>query len=465
MTETSHRQPRIVMPLRRSAGAVSSREGATIEGGAALLAKVVLAGTLPLFAQIFYYLNEYPPPYLLSKAWPFLTLPLAFYGIARLKLPLRFLYLAVLAYVIGFTPLMSIIQLGNDFIGALSTTIKAWPFSYYFSLSALLALLSVPAHSVRKICLGYGAATFILMILIFLAAPTSWYGENPEDSKLLLYDLERGYRVYMPMFFGMILLFWMGRSFVLKRNPVFLLGVLLAFVPLFLIYKQRTAIGAAALVVAYGMTMSLAPRVRRLVLGAGLVALAAGAIAIAAKSGLFSTVPKAVLADGLGDSLTVRSNSLRLAFGFLGDDPMRWLFGVGATTRFSSTTINDIFGNGQFYISDLGWIGVLFEYGATGVLLLASLHIWCFVMVFRFTDRSGDPFFLALSDYILFIIASSSVYSVMFTPGELAVTTALAVYLHRRRNEPAPRRPVPKARVRLGKRPGSGAVVVHGRVG
>jgi len=431
-------RPRVVMPLRRTAVAFSPAD-AGLNHGAVLFAKLVFAATLPLFAQVFYYLNEYPPPYLLSKGWPFLTLPLALYAMARMKLPVGGMFLVVLAYALGFTPLVSMIQLGNGFLDALTTTIKAWPFTYYFSLSAMLALLAVPATSIRKVVLAFGAATFVLMVLIYLAAPTSWYANNPADSKLLLYDLERGYRVYMPMFFGMILVFFLARSFILRRNVLFALAIALAFLPMLFIFKQRAAIAAAVVVVAYGMTMSLPPKARRIVFGAALLGMAAGIVFIAYKLGLFSGGSLDGAKDALGASLSVRQNSSALAFAFLGDDPMRWTFGVGATTRFSTTTLNDIFGNDQFFIADLGWIGVIFEYGVIGAALLAVLYIWCFIYVFRLTRDLADAFTLALADYVLYLLVSSAVYSVVFTPGELGVVMALIVHLDRqRRRTPCP---------------------------
>ncbi|MDI4666071.1 hypothetical protein K9U40_17340 [Xanthobacter autotrophicus] len=421
-------QRRVVIPLRRGATIAPGRDDGT--GGLATLA---FAATLPLFAQVFYYLNEYPAPYLLSKAWPFLTLPLALYGLVRLRLPAGRMFMVVLAYGLGFTPLVSVIQLGNGFLDALTTTVKAWPLTYYFSLSALLALLAVPPESIRKAVLGLGAATFFLMVIIYLVAPASWYADNPADSKLLLFDLERGYRVYMPMVFGMILVFFLSRSFVLRRNILYGLGVVLAFAPMLLIYKQRAAIAAALVVVAVGVTMSLPQRARRIVLGLGMAAGAVGLFLVGRKLGLLPGGGSGDAQDAFGASLAVRQHSSALAFAFLGDDPMRWIFGVGATTRFSTVTLNDIFGNDQFFIADLGWIGVVFEYGIIGAVLLAALHAWCFITAFRLTRGLDDPFALALCDYVLYLIVSSAVYSVVFTPGELGVVMALTVYLDRRR--------------------------------
>lgn len=434
---------RVYMPLRRTAGGyVPGARG--VDAGKGLAAKVVLIGVLPMFAQVFHYLNEYPVPYAFSKAWPFLTLPLALYGMARLELPLRSIFLLVLAYALSFTPFMSIVELGNGFFDALTTTIKAWPISYYFSLSVVLTLLAVPRESVRRIVLGYGLATYVVMVTMFLLAPKSWYSVSAAGGKLLMYELERGYRVFMPMFFGWIFLFWLTRTAVMRRSMLHGIGALSLFLPLFLVYKQRTAIAAGLAVTLFGLVTSLPKQLRRLAYGGALVVAAVGLFYIERKMGLISPVDSNALEESLGGSLTVRQNSLRQAFGFLGNDPMRWAFGVGATTRFSTVTLNDIFGNHQFFIADLGWVGVIFEYGVVGAGLLATLYISSIIYLQRRAWKNGgDPFELALADLPLYVLLSSAVYSVVFTPGETASVMALAVFMDRTRQAIATPMPPP----------------------
>ena len=158
------RQRRVVMPLRRSVGApIVEPRG---ERFPRLFTWTLLFSTLPLFAQTFYYLNEIPPPYLLSKAWPIITFPLTLYAMARMALPAKHIYLVLFAYTIGFTPLISMIQLGNAFLDALTTTVKIWPFTYYFGLSAMLYWIAVPGERVRRACLILGLGTFVLMVVM-----------------------------------------------------------------------------------------------------------------------------------------------------------------------------------------------------------------------------------------------------------------------------------------------------------
>lgn len=434
MTVTTPRR-RVFMPLRRTATGMP-RPAAAADPARLLFGKVVLICVLPMFAQTFHYMNEYPAPYFMSKGWPFLTMPLALYGMARLGLPVRGAFLLVLAYALGFTPFISILQLGNGFLDALTTTIKAWPISYYFSFSVVLAALAVPVLQVRRIIIGCGIATYAIMILLFLVAPKSWYSDSAAGGKLLMYELERGYRVYMPMFFGMILLFFLARTAVVRRSIFHAIAAASLFLPQIFVYKQRTAIAAAFVVTAFAVVSSLPQQLRRLAYGLGLVVAIAGLFVMARKLGLVGDSSGA-LEESLGGSLTVRQNSLRLAFAFLGENPMRWAFGVGATTRFSTVTLNDIFGNHQFFIADLGWVGVVFEYGFVGAGLLAALYISCLVYIYRIARTSGDPMTYAMGDLVLYVLMSSAVYSVVFTPGEMASATALAVYMDRRRRAEA----------------------------
>lgn len=44
-------------------------------------------------------------------------------------------------------------------------------------------------------------------------------------------------------------------------------------------------------------------------------------------------------------------------------------------------------------------------------------------------DPRTEAMVLALGDYVLFLLVISSVYSAVFTPGELAMVTALLIYV------------------------------------
>ncbi|MCW2238769.1 O-antigen ligase family protein [Azospirillum canadense] len=384
------------------------------------LVVLLLLGILPLFGQTFHYMVDVPPLYALSKAWPVLTIPLAVYALAQIELPHKSLSIALLAYLVAITPAVSMVQLGNGLTDALATTVKVWPFAYVFSLSALLALLRPTLPQLRGALVVLGAGTFLVMLALWLVMPLGAYATDPLKSKLLMYDFERGYRIFMPMFFGVLFLLYLTRRFCAYREwwtiPLFLIGLLL----MVWIYKQRTVLGGVVLVAGFAMLTSARGWWRILAVGAVLV----GAVALA-------VVYSGLLADRveqlLGASLSIRQNSIALALDFLEVTPLRWLLGVGAITRFSTVTLADLLGNQQFYLADIGWIGVVFEYGVIGAVLIAAFYVAAFRTA-RKAGRDGDPMAQALADYVLYALATSTVYSVVFTPGEVASVMALAVY-------------------------------------
>ncbi len=408
------RRPRILL----WAGQVRPEHAAAARPAALL----VLLALLPMFGQTFYYLVEFPAPYFLSKAWSFLMLPLSIYALVALDLPYKALFGVLIAYVLGLTPLLGMIHLGTGFLDALTTTVKVWPFTHYFALAAVLAWLRPPPATVVRAFLILGALTFALMWAIWILVPAGWYTTDAVNAKLLPFEKERGYRVYMPMFFGMLFLFYLARRF--GQRWEWWVGLLLvgAFVTLAVIYKQRTSILGASIVVALVLMTSTRGSLRRLTLA---LALAGAAIAIAILAGAATDR----LADSLGGSLSVRLRTIGNAIDFLGDDPMRWLFGVGATTRFSTVTLADIFGDKQFYLADIGWLGVVFEYGLVGTVLLAGVYLAGLLFAWQTGRVDGHPFSRALGDYAAFLFLTSAVYSFVFTPGELATIVAIAAYM------------------------------------
>lgn len=383
----------------------------------------VLLLVLPLFGQTFYYMSHWPLPYALSKGWPLVVLPLAVRGLLTDDVPARWLFVLLLSYTVGLTPLISMIHFGNPFGDAVLTTIEVWPFVYYPAFLALLLWLRPRGATLRGCVLGLGAATFALMLLLWIVVPESWYSGDGITDKFLLYEFERGYRIYMPMFFGMLSVFYLARRFAVRREWWTAALIAVCFVLLLSIYKQRASIGAAALVV---VLAGCPAHWRRMVGAAAGAALALGLFV------QFSTPVGDWAMARLGNSLLVRLDSLSSVVSFIGDNAMDWVLGLGTVTRFSTMTLGEILGNDFFFLADIGWLGVIFEYGLVGALLVAGVYVAGWFVSHRNGRRLGDPFALALGDYILFIMVTTVIYSPTFLSGEMATVLALSVYLARR---------------------------------
>lgn len=393
------------------------------------LAGIILLVALPLFAQSFQYTVELPLLYALSKGWPLLTLPLTVIGLARVSFPGRALALITFLWIYGVTPWMSQIVLGNTFPGAAASTVKVWAFAYLFSLPALLVWLRPSADTLRRVALTLGVATFLLLVGLWLTLPPSAYQANTIEAKILLWDPERGPRINLPMFFGLLLLFTLNRHMWLRRRfwPAALL--LVGFLLLLFIYKARMSIAAAGGAVLIGAALSLSRWRWAAVLSLLLAA------ALATPSALMY-LGSADFAARLGGSLTARQAEAKAAIDFLNAEPWRWVTGVGNLTRVGDIGMAEILQTTYFFVVDLGWLGVIFEFGLVGTLMIAALCI-VVLRLCALLQASEHAFDRALLDYVVYILLTSWIYPVVYAPGELTVCGAMAMYLIALRSQTA----------------------------
>lgn len=393
-------------------------------GGRQLGGILALLVLLPMFAQCFHYMTDIPPLYILSKVWPFLTLPFAVWALMSLDVPFRALQVSTLFWLLAVTPVIGILHLGNGFVDAMATTAKVWPFTYAFSALGVLVLLHPGGRTLRGVILGLGLGTYVVMALLWVAVPVSAYGGGDLETKLFMNDVERGYRIYMPMFFGILLVLYLNRSAWIRFawwKPIAIAG---AFILLLTIYKQRLAIAGAVLAVVVGSILRMTRWRAAAFTGLGLLCGAGGMVV------LIRAQMTAELQTTLGASLAVREVSMATAWTYISADPIRWIFGVGGTTRLGDVTLGRLFNNPMFFLTDIGWLGVLFEYGLIGVILILLIHFAALRHALR-RAPPDDALAQALADYVVYLLAVSFVYSVVFTPGELMTVVALSSYLAR----------------------------------
>jgi hypothetical protein len=405
--------------------------GAIVENRDASRQTAILAVSLPLFCQVFHYMIDVPPLYYASKALPVLALPLAVKGLTGVRSPHRLTYLLALTYVMVVTPILSILWLGNGMFDALANTVKVWPLIYYFAVLALLIDLAPSPATLQKVVFWLGLGTMLLMWFLWGVIPRRFYASDPAISRLLLYEFERGYRIYFPLTFVVLAMFDTTNRLLRRPSLWHALFLIAGFATIFLIFKQRT-IEAATLLVTFGIVFAHLPRLWRS-LGLLLLFLAGIAIAVVAVWNLDK------ITGMFGGSLAVRRVSMGLLTHYLLSDPLRWVLGVGGTSRFGAVSLFDILGRRNFYLADLGWAGVLFEYGVVGSLLLLALYL-APVRRRRPTEsaKDGPPSNSdgqaqalegALWAYGAFLLLSTAVYSAVYAPGELATITALLVYI------------------------------------
>ena len=413
------RRGRVLLPIPASAHAKEIAHGDAWR----TLAFLVL---LPLFGETFQYIVDTPLLYRLAKGWPLLTLPLAAWGVARLDLPYKAPLLLACGWTLGVTPLLGVWQLGNLIGGALASTLKVWALSYGFSAAAALALLRPSPRGLARIVVALGVLTFVALVVIWALAPPEAYFRTIQETKIFLYDEERGNRVNVPMFLGLLSIFTLARSFWARpgwKQPT----VLAVFFFLMLtLFKERLPILGSVLVIGLGAILS--NRKWRWPWLVGVVALASLALPA------YLAIHGDQLADSLGGSLTYRRQELQDAFAFLDAEPWRWITGVGSATRIGDVTLADLVGSKYFFLADLGWLGVVFEYGLVGAALLMAVLLCGLVLTWR-AVRPEEPLSGGCFDYLLYVLLTSPVSSVVMAPGEALTCMAIAWYLTVHRNE------------------------------
>lgn len=386
-----------------------------------------LLAVLPLFGQSFHYVKDLAPLWALSKVFPILSLPLAFLLLAgprptgARQMLISFVWLALVPTFIAIWTFQQTFFLG------LAAQIKLLPLLYFFSFLGFLRWLR---PTMREIAAGFlicAAATALVLFLIWAVAPQSWYksqyvlGESP-----ILSNDSRGNRIRMPMYFGLIGIFYCYRRFFATWNIRWFVLAAVGFAMTMGIVRTRSMVLGLAGVAAITAFTAASPRVR-----VALVALIPVALLA-----LFS-VPyvASVFKTDSSSGFDVRWISTIKAVSFLGTDPFRWLFGVGTISPVDPAGLMTYF-NHFFFLADITWVGVVFEYGLIGAALILAIPVRGFFLVRQARADSDGPFLGALQDYLIYAILISELYPMTLAPGEFAIILAIAVFAREQRRRP-----------------------------
>ncbi len=378
---------------------------------------------LPLFFQVYHYKPETGPLYYLAKVWPLLLFPLILHAMLTLRLPDGPVYILVVAYTIFLTPFLSLLYLPNGLLDAALSTVKAWPLTFYFSAAATLMLLRPSEETLARAAVACGVTTFLVMLLLWIVVPLSAYEPVAFGANMFSWDEGRGNYIRMPMMLAELALFWLGQRLAREWRPWQFLLLASAILAMVTIYKARLPIGVTVIILTWILLARLPGRWRW---GLGAMAMVP---ALAVIMILGPQVPE-LLARTFDESLFIRLRSVGIAWDWMSGDPVKLLLGSGSISSFSSITMADFLGSAEFFLADIGWLGVVMEYGLIGTALIALLHLRALT-----TARAvcqDDPFRCALVNYLAFELMCSAVYSVMYAPGPVVTVAAISYWLRAR---------------------------------
>jgi hypothetical protein len=379
-----------------------------------------LLASLPLFGQTFHYISVLPPLWALSKAFPVLSLPLIFRLSAYLRFPMTRQVLLSFGWLVLAPSFAAIFYFHESFFTAITAQVKLLPMLYFFSFLALLLTLQPTLSELARSFIILGAVTTGVLILLWALIPDSWYnGSYVFGSEPFFSSDNRGHRIRMTMYFPIIIIFLCYRRAFFERSFRYFMGAAIAFAVTLLIVKTRAMIIGITGVVLIRTILWSSPLAR-----IGLLLCAPFALVAMFSAGYLAST----FSTGADSGVAVRAVTAALAGQFLGTSPLRWMFGVGTLSPTSKESLTDYFHH-FFFLADIGWLGVVFEYGSLGALLFILLELRGMAFYRRLRAHVEDDFLGALFDYLLYVLLISFVYPPTLTPGETATILAIFVYV------------------------------------
>jgi hypothetical protein len=379
---------------------------------------------LAMFGQVFSYIKQLMPLWALSKLFPVLALPLALLLLRSARPPATRQLLLTFAWLLLVPSIIAIWTFQQSFLIGLTAQVKLLPILFFFSFLALLRWWRPTMDEVTATFLVAGVITIVVLIALCVLAPQSWYiaPYDPDTAPMLTTD-NRGNRIRMPMYFALIGIFYCYRRALAGDGWRWMVPAATGFALAVLVVRQRTTVIGLAGVAAINSFLLASGRVRLVLTALLPVALAA----------LFSIPYLATVFDTSSTSgFDTRWITTVKAVDFLGLNPLAWLFGVGTISPLDRTGLMQYF-NHFFFLADIAWLGVVFEFGVVGALLILAIPIRGLWLV-RTARAGGDtPFLGALGDYLVFAIITSPLNPLTLAPGEVATIMAVAVYALDRR--------------------------------
>lgn len=377
---------------------------------------------LPMFGQTFHYITALYPLWALSKAFPVLTLPLVLRLGSQPRFPMTRQMLLSFAWLLIVPSFAAVIYFHESFFVSITAQVKLLPILYFFSFLALLLMLKPTLSELGRSFVILGAVVVGALILMWLLVPASWYKETYVFGQAPFFTADsRGHRIRMSMYFPFILLFFCYRRAFFERHVGYFIGVLVGLAVALLIVKSRAlAIGIVGVLVINTFVWAR-PRARL-----GFLLLMPILLVSVFSMGYLATIFSA----GAETGFDTRRISAQLATRFLGNDPLRWLFGVGTISPSSGDTLTTYFHH-FFFLADITWLGIVFEFGLIGALIILGLQLRGLFFYRRLRAEVEDDFLGALFDYLKFVLLASFFYPPTLAPGETAVILAVFAYVWR----------------------------------
>lgn len=349
--------------------------------------------------QTFFYVKEFEIGYFVSKigipifgialALIFLIIP----NSGKSKTAAAYWTIFFAAYFFSFGVIASLFHYEQDFQTTLTSQAKILPFFVYFVVLLLLQAFKVRE---RELFQGIIATGLILSLVYIYAATTINVGEYWTQESSIFVNDAKGFRIRFPSALP-IIAFFLCAHYLRRRANKYVIAAF-CIIGYFLIFemKQRVELISIALAV-----IAIAFTGRRLI-AFYLISLCI----IVFVTFLSITEPSLALDFELSEdtSWLARARQIDYVTEVIREHPSSLIFGVGKLSEIGDFGYEAYLGF-KFTTADLGWIGVMHEYGVAGVILLAFMVY----LIFKSVDRASK----IDSEYYSLIASSLKSYLIM----------------------------------------------------
>jgi hypothetical protein len=196
---------------------------------------------------------------------------------------------------------------------------------------------------------------------------------------------------------------------------------IVAFLIYYLFYhNQRMEIAAIAIATAFFVCLNLSLRIN-LCLVCLAVLLALVGISIKPEF-VYSLMSFKV------DSLDIRGHTISKIIAQFVENPHMIFTGFGSLYTHGNYSFKTLYGR-NFWIADVGWIGILYEYGLIGILITVGIWVYYVRGAYR-SLRSSSVILQGFGCFFLFMLFTPLSPHIVYSCGELLVGLAFLHYYH-----------------------------------
>ncbi len=313
---------------------------------------------------------------------------------------------------------------GQPYISGIIGEVKLTAiFFFFFGLSVLnVAKPNLKEVEAMFVVLGLVCLVGFTMAFI-LINPQSVYTQG---SNLVLKD-SKGYRFKFQDVFVVIYLFYSIRRFLKGKKKISMFFTILFILFYEFFYEQeRTELACIGLVIIWHIVLR-APDIIRVIFICGVAIIL---VAIIANPDYFSLLISSVNTSSLDN----RAHTFGIADRGVFSSLYHFIFGLGNLNPLWQGGFSRLYGP-DFYLSDIGWIGLIYEFGLIGAIFCLLTYFRVISAVKTVTNQLNSLLILSIMDYIMVRLILSIISPIIpYYVGIFVSILAITVYLRRQIN-------------------------------